>query len=190
MTSRLAPGGLQQRLGIRPDLTTFGKYLGGGFSFGAFGGRRDLMARFDPARPDAFAHAGTFNNNVTTMAAGLAGLTQVFTPEASVALSRSGESLKQRLNAAAERRGAPVQVRGVGSIMAIHPQRGTIRAPGEVKPAAEARALLHLDLIASGYYIARRGYISLSLVLTERDHDGLVAAFDDILAARAGVLEG
>ena len=42
-----------------PDLTTLGKYLGGGLSFGAFGGRADLMAAFDPARPDALFHAGT-----------------------------------------------------------------------------------------------------------------------------------
>src|SRR5215469_5725539 len=74
MTSRLAPGGLQEAHGILPDLTTLGKYVGGGMSFGAFGGRADLMERFDPRRPDAFQHAGTFNNNVLTMNAGLVGL--------------------------------------------------------------------------------------------------------------------
>ena len=51
MTSRLSPGGRQQDLGIRPDLTTIGKYVGGGMSFGAFGGRREVMERFDPTRP-------------------------------------------------------------------------------------------------------------------------------------------
>ncbi len=49
MTSRLAPGGAQERFGVRGDLTTLGKYLGGGFTFGAFGGRRDIMAAFDRA---------------------------------------------------------------------------------------------------------------------------------------------
>jgi glutamate-1-semialdehyde 2,1-aminomutase len=62
MTSRLSTGGLQQVLGITPDLTTFGKYLGGGLAFGAFGGRADLMSRFDPSRADAIPHGGTFNN--------------------------------------------------------------------------------------------------------------------------------
>src|SRR5215831_19384740 len=81
MTSRLAPGGLQEVHGIFPDLTTLGKYVGGGMSFGAFGGRADLMERFDPRRPDAFQHAGTFNNNVLTMNAGLVGLTEIYTPE-------------------------------------------------------------------------------------------------------------
>ena len=82
MTSRLSPGGLQQVRGIKPDLTTFGKYIGGGMSFGAFGGRADIMDLFDPRRPDALPHAGTFNNNVLTMSAGLAGLTEVYTPDA------------------------------------------------------------------------------------------------------------
>src|SRR5438094_256005 len=75
MTSRTGPGGLQERLGIWPDLTTLGKYIGGGASFGAFGGRADVMALFDPTRPGALPHAGTFNNKVVSMAAGHAGLT-------------------------------------------------------------------------------------------------------------------
>ena len=76
MTSRLATGGLQAALGIRPDLTTLGKYLGGGLSFGAFGGRADVMAQFDPRRDSFLRHAGTFNNNALTMAAGYTGITQ------------------------------------------------------------------------------------------------------------------
>ena len=73
MTSRLAPGGLQEKTGVIPDMTTLCKYIGGGMSFGAFGGRGDIMDLFDPRRSDALPHAGTFNNNVLTMAAGLAG---------------------------------------------------------------------------------------------------------------------
>src|SRR5581483_5263236 len=47
MTARLSPGGMQELLGIRPDLTTMAKFVGGGLSFGAFGGRADVMSRFD-----------------------------------------------------------------------------------------------------------------------------------------------
>src|SRR5215472_14360997 len=90
MTSRLAPGGLQDAHGIFPDLTTLGKYVGGGMSFGAFGGRADLMERFDPRRPDAFQHAGTFNNNVLTMNAGLVGLTELCTPGARASSKQLG----------------------------------------------------------------------------------------------------
>ena len=98
MTSRLAPGGLQERLGIDPDLTSLGKYLGGGLSFGAFGGRAEIMALFDPSRTDALPHAGTFNNNVLSMAAGRAALGQVFTPEAAERLNRTGDGLRDSLN--------------------------------------------------------------------------------------------
>ncbi|HEX5328097.1 MAG TPA: aminotransferase class III-fold pyridoxal phosphate-dependent enzyme, partial [Acetobacteraceae bacterium] len=97
MTSRLAPGGLQSLRGVKPDLTSFGKYIGGGMSFGAFGGRADIMDLFDPRRPDALPHAGTFNNNVLTMSAGLAGLTEVYTPAAAVALNARGDALRERL---------------------------------------------------------------------------------------------
>ena len=72
MTARLSPGGMQQLLGIEPDLTTLAKFVGGGLPFGAFGGRTELMRRFDPSRPDALQHGGTFNNDVLTMAAGAA----------------------------------------------------------------------------------------------------------------------
>ena len=98
MTSRLSTGGLQQVLGITPDLTTLGKYLGGGLAFGAFGGRADLMSRFDPSRADALPHAGTFNNAVLTMAAGAAGLTQVYTAVEVARLNGLGDRLRDRLN--------------------------------------------------------------------------------------------
>ena len=63
MTSRNSSGGLQKILEIQPDLTTLGKYLGGGASFGAFGGKSELMNLWDPTKPNFLAHAGTFNNN-------------------------------------------------------------------------------------------------------------------------------
>ena len=70
---------------------TLGKYVGGGMSFGAFGGRTDIMDMFDPRRADALPHAGTFNNNVLTMSAGLAGLTEVYTPAEAAVLNQRGE---------------------------------------------------------------------------------------------------
>ncbi|KAI9820779.1 MAG: hypothetical protein M1827_005150 [Pycnora praestabilis] len=72
MTSRLAYGGLGAKMGIKPDLMTLGKWVGGGMSFGAFGGRRDIMSMFDP-RMGGLSHSGTFNNNVISMAAGIVG---------------------------------------------------------------------------------------------------------------------
>ena len=112
MTSRTGPGGLQDRLGIRPDLTTLGKYIGGGASFGAFGGRADVMGLFDPGRPGALPHAGTFNNNVISMAAGHAGLTQVYTPEAAERHTARGDELREELARVFRAAGAPFGVTG------------------------------------------------------------------------------
>ena len=189
MTSRFAPGGLQSRLELIPDLTTFGKYLGGGLSFGAFGGRADIMSGFDPRRPDAWGHAGTFNNNVLTMAAGLAGLSQLYTPEAAAGLDAAGDRLRDRLNALGAERGLPVQVLGIGSILCVHFQSQPIRRPADTKATPEPlRALFHLDMLSRGYYLARRGYMSLSLALTEDDYDGFCAAFDGFLDDHARLI--
>ena len=97
LTSRLGPGGLQALHGITPDMTTLGKYIGGGSSFGGFGGRADIMARVDSTHPKAFAHYGTFNNNVLTMAAGAAGMTEAYTPAEAIRLHAAGDGLRARI---------------------------------------------------------------------------------------------
>src|SRR5205085_2930922 len=128
MTSRLAPGGLQEAHGIFPDLTTLGKYVGGGMSFGAFGGRADIMERFDPRRPDAFQHAGTFNNNVLTFFSKVAASTEIYTPERARALNAAGDRLRERLNAVARRHRLAMQFTGLGSMIAVHMTDGPIRS--------------------------------------------------------------
>lgn len=183
MTSRLSPGGLQAALGIVPDLTTMGKYIGGGMTFGAFGGRRDLMERFDPRTIDALPLGGTFNQNVTTMAAGATAMTRVFTPEACVNLNRRGDTLRARLNDIAAARDLPVQVTGIGSLMNVHFQREPIASPADIIPGNRRLTdLLHLELLLSGQYIARRGYITLSLPIGQAELDGFAEAFDRFLA--------
>ncbi|MCW3476665.1 aspartate aminotransferase family protein [Limobrevibacterium gyesilva] len=190
MTSRLSPGGLQAVLGITPDLTTLGKYIGGGMSFGAFGGRADLMARFDPRSPNALPHAGTFNNNVLTMSAGIAALTEVYTPEAANALNAMGEDLRSRLNAVAERHGVAMQFTGRGSMLAVHMTRTPIRSPADAaKGNAKTRDLFFFDLQKAGNWIARRGMMVLSLPLTPADIDSLVDAVEEFATSRAHLLQ-
>lgn len=189
MTSRLGPGGRQGALGILPDLTTLGKYIGGGMTFGGFGGRADLMERFDPRRPDAIPHAGTFNNNVLTMSAGIVGLRDVFTPEEAVRLDAHGDDLRRRLAAAAGERGIPFQATGCGSIIGLHWQTEPVRRPADTaatRPAA--RALVHLEMIRRGFYFARRGFMSLSLPLGGEDYRDFADAFADFLDEHREVL--
>ena len=189
MTSRLALGGRQSLLGVRPDLTTLGKYFGGGLSFGAFGGRRDLMQRFDPRRPDALGHAGTFNNNVLSMAAGLAGLRELWTPAAVEPLNRRGDRLRERCNALFAARGLDLQATGLGSLMTLHPTRRTLRSAADLAGCdGRVRDLLYFALLERGVFIARRGMTALSLPFGDAEAETFVAALDDALAAHADVL--
>jgi glutamate-1-semialdehyde 2,1-aminomutase len=186
MTSRLAPGGLQEACGVTPDLTTLGKYVGGGMSFGAFGGRAALMAMFDPRRADAVPHAGTFNNNVLTMSAGIAALGEVYTPDAARALNARGDSLRASLNAMAARRGLPLHWTGRGSMLCLHVAAAPPRNAAEAAAGNQAlKELLFLDLLERGFYIARRGMIALSLVVGEAELAAFEEAAAEVLDLRA-----
>ncbi len=189
MTSRLSPSGMQGALGIIPDMTILGKYLGGGMTFGAFGGRADIMSRFDPRRENALPHAGTYNNNVLSMAAGVAGLTKVYTDEAARELNARGDRMRARLNALASRSRIPLQVTGYGSMMNVHFHTRPIRRPEDVDSTDKrALSLFHLDMLARGQYLSRRGFMSLCLPLSDADIEAFVAAVADFLKIRETVL--
>ncbi len=186
-TSRLSIGGRQSLLGIRPDLTTLGKYHGGGLSFGAFGGRTELMALYDPRRAAYLSHAGTFNNNVLSMSAGYAALSGLITAPALDALNARGEALRAELNCMLGECGALLAVRGLGSLMNFYAQ-----APAAGNPAfgAEAIGLLFFELLERGYYCAPRGFIALSLVIDDGLVGGFLDAMRDILRDHAPLLRG
>lgn len=180
-TSRLSSGGRQALLGIRPDLTTLGKYHGGGLSFGAFGGRADIMSLYDPRNAGHLAHAGTFNNNVLSMNAGYAALSRVLTAPALDALNARGDALRAALNGMLCEFECSLAVRGLGSLMNFH-------AAGEPVFAAQAIALLFFELLERGYYCAPRGFIALSLVVDDAGLEGFLDAMRDILRAHAPLL--
>jgi glutamate-1-semialdehyde 2,1-aminomutase len=164
MTSRLAPGGAQQRYAVVPDMTTLGKYLGGGFTFGAFGGRREFMAAFDREAGGTLTQAGTFNNNTTSMAAAVATLRHELEPDRIVALNERGDRLRADLDRVLTDSGLPMRVTGLGSMMAIHADDDRLLE------------LLFHRLLADGLYIARRGFIALSIEITDAHCAALVEA--------------
>ena len=189
MTSRFGTGGAQSLYAPIPDMTTLGKWIGGGMSFGAFGGRADIMDLYDPTKPNAMPHAGTFNNNVLTMSAGIAAMTEVFTPDVALALHKRGELLRVRLNALFAKHDVAAQMTGEGSLMALHATDQPVRTPDDAaKGDDRVRELLFLDLLERGQYMARRGFIALTLMVTDNDLDGFVDALDDTLTSRRGVL--
>jgi glutamate-1-semialdehyde 2,1-aminomutase len=181
MTSRLSTGGLQRVLGVRPDLTTFGKYPGGGLAFGAFGGRSDLMSRFDLSRPGALLHAGSFDNAALTMAAGAAGLTQVYTEAEVGRLNGLGDRLRDRLNAFAADRSVRFTATGYGSMVGLHFAEGPVRRAGDIPEAPDLRALLHLHLLEQGLSYARRGFAALCLPMGEMEVEGFASATEEFL---------
>ncbi len=163
MTSRLHPGGAQARYGVVPDMTTLGKYLGGGMTFGAFGGSRAIMAAFDPATGGALSQAGTFNNNVVSMAAGVAALRDVLTPSALIALNDRGDALRGRLDDTFAGASVALSVTGMGSMMCLH------------SPSPEWVELFFFAALDAGFFVARRGMIALSLDVTGEQLDGFCA---------------
>ncbi|MFO1033058.1 MAG: aminotransferase class III-fold pyridoxal phosphate-dependent enzyme [Hyphomicrobiales bacterium] len=182
MTSRLGPGGLSAILDIQPDLKALGKYIGGGMSFGAFGGRADIMDQFDPRKPGALPHAGTFNNNTLTMTAGRAGITEIYTRDAALQHTARGEALKARLNAIAMSHQAALQVTGSGTLLNFHPVAGTISTPEDVAKAdVRLRRLLYFALLEQGVYVAERGFMALALTLDDDAFARLEAALDHVL---------
>jgi glutamate-1-semialdehyde 2,1-aminomutase len=185
MTSRMSGGGMQQRLGITPDLTTLGKYIAGGMSIGAFGGRADVMSLFD----GKLQHAGTFNNNVLSMAGGAAALT-VFTADRAEALFQRGEAMRNDLNVALARAKTKMHFTGVGSLMVDHFRAGPIERPYTKTPREEKLLeLFFLDMIREGFYLARRGMIAMSLEISDTEVRRFVSAIGKFAQHRGSLLE-
>lgn len=179
MTSRTSAGGLSIMYGLKPDLKTFGKYLGGGLAFGAFGGRADIMAVFDPRLGSSIAHSGTFNNNTLVMHAGHAGLTKVYTPEMAETFTEVGEQLRARLNEVTK--GTRVFFTGLGTIMAIHISkdgRREMSCAEDIDEIHELKDLFWYEMLDEGFWLARRGFFALILDTPQKKLDLFVAAVE------------
>jgi glutamate-1-semialdehyde 2,1-aminomutase len=196
MTSRLHhAGGLSGKYGIKPDLITMGKYLGGGMSFGLFGGRREIMEMFNPKsggvvttadgteKPMSLVHSGTFNNNVVTMHAGIAG-TKILTEAVLTQLNELGDYLRQAVLSILVGKGlveaatdadmrdiatvprGRIWISGIGSINAVH--------FGVNDELVDLRDLFYFHMIKKHIYVTRRGFVALSIVHTRDDIDRYV----------------
>ena len=186
MTSRHGRQGMMRMLGVEADITTYGKYIGGGFSFGAFGGTADLLDQYDTtpgARESVISHAGTFNNNIATMTAGGAVLGQVYTADVAEAHFARGEEFRQQLAAVCARHTVPMCVSGFGSMMSLH---ATSTVPTNVREAFARdhvlQELVYLGLLARGVYIAFRGMVNVGLAHTDDQLARGLDALDDTLA--------
>ena len=115
---RVAPGGAQEKFGIKPDLTTLGKVIGGGMPVGAFGGRRDIMEKIAPL--GGVYQAGTLSGNPVALAAGLATLRGLLAPGVFDGIAQAAASLVQGLEDAAKKRGIVFSAQSVGSMIGLY----------------------------------------------------------------------
>ena len=114
---RVATGGVQERVGITPDLTALGKIIGGGLPVGAFGGKSEIMDHLAPLGP--VYQSGTLSGNPLAMAAGIASLKKLETENPYSALEQMGTTVREHLLEVAVKKGIPLQVPQVGSMFAL-----------------------------------------------------------------------
>ncbi|QLG27332.1 aspartate aminotransferase family protein [Halorarum halophilum] len=184
MTYRLAEGGAQERYGVTPDLTAFGKFIGGGLPCGAFGGREDVMAVFDPVR-GSVTHSGTFNGNPTTMAGGLATL-DALDADAIDRINDLGATARDRLDEVCADADLPVQVTGDGSFFNVHFTDEEVVDAATSTTGHESSGgpteQFFLALRNRGVFVARRGLMNVSTPMGDAEIDALVDAFEAALS--------
>jgi glutamate-1-semialdehyde 2,1-aminomutase len=153
---RVARGGAQERFGIRPDLTTLGKIVGGGMPIGAYGGRADLLAHIAPEGP--VYQAGTLSGHPLAMAAGVATLDRL-TPEVYERLEATGAALEAGLGAAAAAAGREVAIARVGSLLTVFFRSGVPRDWAEAGTSdREAYARFFGAMLDAGVLLAPSGF--------------------------------
>jgi glutamate-1-semialdehyde 2,1-aminomutase len=169
---RLGYHGAQGLFDIRPDLTSLGKIIGGGFPVGAVGGRAEVMAVFDPrgGKPRV-PHGGTFNANPVTMAAGLAAM-RLMDAKAFDRLEEMARTLRSGVEACFERAGVPGAVTGMGSLFRLHPApRHFVDYRSAVASKDESARFdrLYRRLIDHGILLAPTGLGCLSTAVGESE---------------------
>ncbi|HZR47266.1 MAG TPA: glutamate-1-semialdehyde 2,1-aminomutase [Candidatus Manganitrophaceae bacterium] len=174
---RVAPGGAQERYGIRPDLTCLGKIIGGGLPVGAYGGKKEIMDQIAPAGP--IYQAGTLSGNPLAMAAGIATLRLLQAPGVYEKLEERSAALAEGLADAARRANVPIQMNRVGSQMTLFFNKNKV---GEYESALQSDrdrfGKFFLALLEKGIYLPPSQFEAffLSTAHNAADIDKTVAA--------------
>jgi glutamate-1-semialdehyde 2,1-aminomutase len=179
---RVAVGGAQEYFGVTPDLTCLGKLIGGGFPLGAFGGRADIMALFDPThgRPP-IPHPGSHNANPIGMVAGAVTL-ELLTQPAIDLLNAKGAAVRRDLAAAFLEAGIPAQITGLGSLFAIHLTHRPVRSYRDTLGSdTELRHQIFLGLFNDGIQIDPRGVGNVSTAIGQDEVGRLGGAVRSVL---------
>jgi glutamate-1-semialdehyde 2,1-aminomutase len=161
---RAALGGAQERFGIRADLCTFGKIIGGGFPVGCVAGRADLMEQLAPTGP--VYQAGTLSGNPVAMEAGIATLTQLMKSGVYEELERKGTLLASLLRDAIAATGVPACVNQVGSLATIFFNPGPVTCWDDAAACdTDAFARYFRSMLDAGFLIAPSQFEALFVSL-------------------------
>ncbi|MFM7102760.1 MAG: glutamate-1-semialdehyde 2,1-aminomutase, partial [Verrucomicrobiota bacterium] len=174
---RVAPGGAQEVFGLEPDLSCFGKIIGGGLPVGAFGGREDIMDRLAPLGP--VYQAGTLSGNPLAMAAGVAALDELLRIDAYARLERRGKQLEEGLAEAARLARVPVCWQRIGSMFCGYFTEGPVGNLTDALRSDRARfARFFHGMLEAGVYLAPSQFEAgfLSTAHSEADVEATVAA--------------
>ena len=166
---RVAPGGAQSLYGVRPDLTTLGKVIGGGFPVGAYGGRQEIMRMLAPDGP--VYQAGTLSGNPVSMAAGLATLS-CLDDGCYATLEKLASQLERGLHDSAVSAGVPVTTNRVGSMVGLFFGSGRVRSFADAKATdSKLYARFHRAMLTKGIYLPPSAFETLfvSTAHTEQD---------------------
>lgn len=181
---RLARGGAQEVLGLTPDLSCFGKIIGGGLPVGAFGGRGDIMDRLAPLGP--VYQAGTLSGNPLAMAAGVAALDELAHVDAYPRLEVLGRLLEEGMNDGARSAGVPVQFRRIGSMFCAYFTGRPVWNLSDAVTSDRSRfARFFHGMLERGVYLAPSQFEAgfLSTAHTEEDIRATVAAAAEVFRA-------
>jgi glutamate-1-semialdehyde 2,1-aminomutase len=182
---RVGTGGIQEHFGITPDLTTFGKIIGGGLPVGAFGGRAELMDLLDGTRgPTGFFQSGTYSGHPLVMAAGMATLSQL-TPAAFDHMNELTQRLCDGIERQLQRLGVGGKAVHNGSVFSIYFTDGELTDYRSLARCDKKRAQpVFLALLERGYFLSHNlGMNALSLPTQVEHVDGLIEAFGEAVGA-------
>jgi len=178
---RLSMGGIQGIYKIRPDLTTMGKIIGGGYPVGAVGGREDIMQYLSP-QAGKIVHSGTLNANPMTATAGVATLKQLTAVEINK-INMLGESFAGGMRDIFARLNIKGQVTGVGSLQNIHfSDKPVVDGKSASETNRELLHLYYLAMLGRGIFTPSRGLHVLSTPMTQKEVDVALKAAGDVLA--------
>jgi glutamate-1-semialdehyde 2,1-aminomutase len=181
---RLALGGAQELFGQRPDLTVFGKIVGGGLPVGAYGGRADVMSRVMPAGP--VFQAGTLSGNPLAMAAGIATLQELRDHPPYQRLEQLGQKLEDGLRQAATAAKVPHHLQRVGSMWTLFFTTDPVTDYDSAKKCDTARfARFFWAMMDRGVYLPCSQFEAafLSAVHTEEHVEQTITAAREALAS-------